>query len=170
MSPIRIPRLTLRSTIRRLRSIKIVRLRRPGAAGRCLPSAYGAVEWTSRQTRTCARQRAVPPWCGLRGARTTRKGSPRPSCRTLRTLVKTAFGAQCSFWACTARAWTRQHPVWAPDNSAFALSELTTIELVLYSMAVIHTMDHALCVTVQLAASRTPSWGCFKKSTYSRYG
>ena len=32
-----------------------------------------------------------------------------------------------------------------------------------YTMAIIHTMDHALCVTVQLAASRTPSWGCFKK-------
>ena len=39
-----------------------------------------------------------------------------------------------------------------------------------YTMAIIHTRDHALCATVQLAALRTPSWGCFKKSTYSRYG
>jgi hypothetical protein len=43
---------------------------------------------------------------------------------TSRDRLKTAFGAQCAFWACTARAWTRQHLVRAPDNSAFALSEL----------------------------------------------
>ena len=32
-----------------------------------------------------------------------------------------------------------------------------------YTMAIIHTMDHALCATVQLSPLRTPSWGCFKK-------